>query len=98
MIAGMVVPLGWRNIASTAFCLEGEAAGVFDAAAFEAAAFDAVGFDRVVALLLAGRFAARVDLRALFEGFDFGLLLAIWLSVVRVTASGAATAAKPRRI
>jgi hypothetical protein len=78
--------------------LEGDAAGVFDAAAFETAASDAVGLDRVVALLLAGSFTARVDLRALFEGFDFGLLLALWLSVVRVTASGAATAAKPRRI
>ena len=33
-------------------------------------------------LLLAGRFTVRDDLRAVFAGFDFDLLVAIWLSLI----------------
>jgi hypothetical protein len=61
--------------------LEDEDAGDFDDAAFEAAALvAAVGFDRACALLLAGCFAGRHDLRAVFADFDFDLVLATWLS------------------
>jgi hypothetical protein len=46
MIAAIVVPLGRRNIASTASCLEDEGAGTFADAAFVAAMSDVFGFDR----------------------------------------------------
>jgi len=80
MIAAIVVPLGSYNIFRTADCLDDEDAGDFDDA-FEAAALvAAVGFDRAETLLLAGCFAGRDDLRAVFADFDFDLLVAIWLS------------------
>jgi hypothetical protein len=81
MMAVMVVPFGWRNIASTASCFE-EGAGAFADAAFVAATFDeAVDLDRV-ALLLEVRFSARAVLRAAFADLDFDVLVAIWLSLV----------------
>jgi hypothetical protein len=61
--------------------LNGEGADAFDDAAFEAAAVEeAAGFVRAETLLLAGRFAVRDDLRTAFADFDFGLLVAMWLS------------------
>jgi hypothetical protein len=82
MIAAIVVPLGSCNIFSTVDCLDEEEAGDFDDAAFEAAALvAAAGFDRAGTLLLAGCFTVRGDLRAVFAGFDFDLLVAIWLSL-----------------
>jgi hypothetical protein len=81
MIAAIVVPFGSCSIFKTVDCLDDEDAGDFDDAAFEAAALVvAVGFDRASALLLAGCFAGRDDLRAVFADFDFDLLVAIWLS------------------
>src|SRR6202171_4207511 len=81
MMAPMVVPLGWRSIASTASCLEGEGADGFDDAAFDVAAVEeAAGFDRTESLLLAERLAVRDDLRSAFTDFDFGFLVAMWLS------------------
>jgi hypothetical protein len=78
MIAAIVVPFGSYSIFSTADCLDDEAAAGFDETAFEAAALvAAVGFGRVGALLLAGCFAERDDLRADFADFDFDLLVAI---------------------
>jgi hypothetical protein len=80
MIAAIVVPFGSCSIFSTVDCLDDEDAGDFDNA-FEAVAFvAAVGFDRAETLLLAGCFAGRDDLRAVFADFDFDLLVAIWLS------------------
>jgi hypothetical protein len=62
--------------------LEDEDAGDFDDTAFEVVAVDeAGGFDRAAAPRLAGRFAVRDDLRAVFAGFDLDLLMAIWLSL-----------------
>ena len=61
-------------------------AGRIGAVAFGGAALDplsldkAAGFDRAGALLLAGRFPVRGDLREVFAGFDFDLLVAIWHS------------------
>src|ERR1700730_5904295 len=72
MIAAIVVPFGSYSIFSTADCFDDEDVGDFDYAVFEAAAFVAgVGFDRVGAVLLAGRFSVREDLRAVFANFDF---------------------------
>ena len=77
----MVVPFGWRNIASTASCFE-EGAGAFSDAAFLAATFDeAVDLDRV-ALFLELRFSARAGLRTVFADLDFDVLVAIWLFLV----------------
>src|ERR1700730_16475007 len=96
MIAAMVVPLGSCSIFSTADCLDDEEAGDFDGTAFEVVAVDeAGGFDRTAAPLLAGRFAVRDDLRAVFADFDFVLLVAIWLSTGSTTASGAGTGTAP---
>src|ERR1700730_8601288 len=82
MIAAIVVPLGSCSIFSTADCLDDEEAGDFDDTAFEVVAVDeAGGFDRTAAPLLAERFAVRDDLRAVFAGFGFDLLMAIWLSL-----------------
>src|ERR1700716_2870584 len=87
MMAAIVVPFGSYSIFSTVDCLDDEDAGDFDDAAFEAAALvAAVGFDRAEALLLAGCFAGRDDLRAVFADFDFDLLVAIWLSLGSATA------------
>ena len=81
MIAAIVVPFGSYSIFSTADCLDDEDGGNFDKAAFETAALvAAVGFDRAETLCLAGRFAVRDDLRAVFADFDLDLLAAIWLS------------------
>src|ERR1700737_4295802 len=82
MIAAIVVPFGSYSIVSTADCLDDEAAAGFDEAVFEEAALvAAAGFNRVGTALLAGRFAARDDLRLAFAVFDFDLLVAIWLSL-----------------
>src|SRR5882757_3366781 len=63
IMAATVVPFGWRSIARTASCLEGEGADAFDDAVFEAAAIEeAAGFVRAKKLALAGRFAVRDDL------------------------------------
>src|ERR1700682_4375656 len=100
MIAAIVVPFGSCSIFSTVDCLDDEDAGDFDDAAFAAAALvAAVGCDRAEALLLAGCFAGRDDLRAVFADVDadvdFDLLVAIWLSTGSTTASCAATDPAP---
>jgi hypothetical protein len=62
--------------------LDDEDAGDFADAAFEVAALVAAGgFGRAVTLLLAGCIAVRDDLRAVFAGLDFDLVVAIWLSL-----------------
>ena len=99
MIAAMAVPFGRRNIASTASCLEDEGAGAFAEAAFVAAAPGAVsGFDWAGPFALAALFAARDDLRTGLADLDFDLLVAIWLSLVSATASGAATDTSPQKV
>src|SRR5258708_30096974 len=77
MIATIVVPLGRRNIASTASCLEeDDGAAAFGDAGFDVTAFDeAVDLDRV-ALLMVGCFPARAVLRAAFADLDFDVLVA----------------------
>ena len=58
--------------------------------------FEAVtGLGPVGRLPLAERFAVREDLCAVFAGFDFDLLVAIWPSVRSTTASCAATDTTP---
>jgi hypothetical protein len=95
MIAAIVAPFGSDSIFSTADCLEDDA-GDFGEIAFEEVAVDeAVVFDRAGAPLLVGRFAVRDDLRVIFVGFDFDLLVAIWLSMGSTTASSAATDPAP---
>src|ERR1700682_6156397 len=65
MIAAIVVPLGSYSIFSTTDCLDDDDAGDFDDFVFEVTALvAAVGFGRAGTLLLAARFAARDDLRA----------------------------------
>jgi hypothetical protein len=97
MIAAIVVPFGSYSIFSTTDCFDDEDAGDFDDAAFEAAALAAaMGFERVGTLLLASYFMVRDDLRGVFADFD--LLVAIWLSLGSTTASGAGTAASPRKL
>src|SRR5882672_485659 len=97
MIAAIVLPFASRSIASTASCLEEDGAAAFGDAGFDVTALDeAVGLDRAATALLVGRFAVREDLRAVFAVFDLRFLVAIWLSVVRATASGAATDTSPR--
>src|SRR3984957_17900439 len=81
MIAAIVVPLGPYSIFSTVDCLDNEGADDFDEAVFEAAPDAAAGFTLAETLLLAGRFAARDDLRAVLVDFAFDLLVAIWLSL-----------------
>jgi hypothetical protein len=96
MIAAIVVPFGSCSIFSTTDCLDDEAGGDFDDAVFVAAVFEAViGFGPAGRLPLAVRFAVREDLRAVFAGFDFDLLVAIWPSVRSTTASCAATDTTP---
>jgi hypothetical protein len=96
VIAAIVVPFGSYSIFSTTDCLDDEAAGDFSDAAFVTAVFEAVvGFDPVGRLPLARRFAVREDLRAVFAGFGFASLVAIWLSVRSTTASCAATDTTP---
>jgi len=96
MIAAIVVPFGSCSIFSTADCLEDEDRGDFDNGVFEAAElFVAVAFGRAGTPLLAERFAVRDDLRAVFADFDFGFLVAIWLSSGSSTASCAATDPTP---
>jgi hypothetical protein len=96
MIAAIVLPFGSRSIASTASCLEEDGAAAFADAGFEVTALDeAVDLDRAATVLLVGPFAVREDLRAVVV-FDLRLLVAIWLSLVRATASGAATDTSPR--
>jgi hypothetical protein len=76
----MVVPFGWRSIANTASCLEGEDADAFDDAVFEATAIEeAVSLDRAETLLLARRFAVLDDLRTAFADLDFDLPVAMRL-------------------
>src|SRR6266404_9486806 len=71
IMAAMVVPFGWRSIASTASCLEGESADAFDDAVFEADEIEeAVSLDRAETLLTR-RFAVLDDLRTAFADFDF---------------------------
>jgi hypothetical protein len=60
--------------------LEEDGAVAFDEAGFETALGACAGFDRAGTLLLAGRFAARGDLRDVFADFDFDLRVAMWLS------------------
>jgi hypothetical protein len=77
MIAAMVVPFASLSIARTAACFEEAAVGTFAAgfvtADFAAAAGD--GLDRT------GRcFAEEAILRTDLAGFDFDLVVAIWLS------------------
>ena len=92
IIAAIVVPFGSFSIVSTADCFDDEDAGDFEDAACEAAALvAAVDFDRAGTALLAWRFAVRDDLRLVFAGFDFDLLVAIWLSLGSTTASCAGT-------
>ena len=81
MIAAIVVPLDSCSIFSTVDCLDGDDADDFDEAVFEAAPNAAAGFALAETLLLAGRFAVRDDLRAVFVDFAFVLLVAIWLSL-----------------
>src|SRR5258708_17667738 len=96
MIAAIVVPFGSCSIFSTVDCLDDEDAGDFDETAFEGTALvAAVCFGRAETLLLAGDFAGRDDLRAVFADFDFDLLVAIWLSFGSTTASCAATDTAP---
>src|ERR1700738_5282058 len=85
MIAAIVVPLGSCSIFSTADFLDDEDAGDFDDAVLEAVAVGAAGFDRAATLLFTARFIVRGDLRAVFAGLDLRLVVAIWLSVVRMT-------------
>jgi hypothetical protein len=78
MIAAIVVPFGSFSIFSTADCLDEEDVGDFDGAVFEAVALvTAVGFGRAATLLLAGRFAVRDVLRAVFADFNLDFLVAI---------------------
>ena len=74
----MVVPFGWRNIASTVPCLEGEGAGAFADTANVAATTESIfGFDGAAALALVPRFPAREDFRALLTEFFFDLPVAM---------------------
>jgi hypothetical protein len=76
MMAAMVTPLGWRNIASTVSCLE-EAVD-FEGDGFEATVFDgAGGFGGAEVRLLVERATDRADLVAVFVDFDLRLLVAI---------------------
>src|ERR1700682_648995 len=81
MIAAIVVPLGRRNIASTASCLDDERAGAFADATFVVATSDVFGFDRAVPLVRTVPFAARDDFRSVFADSGFDLLVVIWLSL-----------------
>src|SRR5258708_16765689 len=81
MIAAIVVPLGRRNIASTASCLEDEGAGALADATFVAVTSDVFGFDRAGRLACAAPFAARDDLRTALADLDVDFLVAIWLSL-----------------
>jgi hypothetical protein len=60
--------------------LEEDGAVAFGDAGFETALCACAGFDRAGTLLLAGRFAARGDLRDVFTDFDFDFRVAMWLS------------------
>jgi hypothetical protein len=76
----MVVPFGSQSIFRTVDCLDDDGVA-FGGAAFERLPFGtAPGSDRAGVLPLADRFAGRDDLRDVLAGFDFGLLVAIWLS------------------
>src|ERR1700733_8303778 len=95
MIAAIVVPFASRSIASTVSCLEVDGAAAFGDADFDVTALDeATDFDRAALLLV--RLSARAGLGAALVDLDFDVLVAIWLSLVRATASGAATDTSPR--
>jgi hypothetical protein len=82
MIAAMVVPFGWRSIASTASCLEAEGAGAFVDTGFVAAVpGSGVGFDWAEPLALTAPFVGQGDLRTVLADLDLFLLVAIWLSL-----------------
>jgi hypothetical protein len=88
MIAAIVVPFGCRNIPSTASCLDEALVGLAETALGVAVGGMALRFppkDLVVRDCLVTRFA----------GFDLGLLVAIWLSLISTTASRAATDTSP---
>jgi hypothetical protein len=70
----MIVPFGWRNIASTGPCLEGEGAAAFADTAIGAATTESIfGFDRVAPFAVVPRFPARKEFRALLTEFVFDL-------------------------
>jgi hypothetical protein len=81
MIAGTVVPLALPSIASTVACFDEKAFGSLDVADFDGAeVFEPAPFDRTALCFFAGRFAGEEVLQAVFAGFDFDLVAAIWLS------------------
>ena len=70
------------SIASTVACFDEAAFGSFDVADFDGAGFaELAPFDRTAPCFFAGRFAGEEVLRAVFAGFDFDLVAAIWLSL-----------------
>src|SRR5713226_8059831 len=71
MIVAMVVPFGWRSIASTSPCFEEDGAAALTAPIF------GFGFGCVWPLALAVPFAPLGDLRAVPVALDFDLLAAI---------------------
>src|SRR5579863_8350538 len=85
MIAAIVVPFGCRSIPRTVSCLE-----PVDLAE---AAFGVAPFDRAK-LRFADR-AGRVFWVMRLADFDLDFLVAIWLSLMSTTASGAATDTSP---
>ena len=74
----MVVPFGWRSIATTASCLDEDWRGNFAEVGLAAApAPGPLGFDWALPLVLAT--PLRGDLRAILADVDFDLLVAIRL-------------------
>src|SRR5438876_1177862 len=93
MIAAIVVPFGCRSIPRTASCFD-EAFAELAGACLGAAVLDAA-VDRVAVCFLVEDRAARGGLVPRFADLDFGLLVAIWLSLMSATASCAATDTSP---
>ncbi|WP_442896238.1 hypothetical protein [Bradyrhizobium sp. AZCC 2289] len=93
MIAAIVAPFGWRSIPRTISCFD-EALVSLTAAFWGAAVLDAA-VDWVAlrfpdeALMVPGCLVPR------FAALDFDLLVAIWLSLMSMTASSAATDTSP---
>ena len=79
MMAAIVAPFGSCSILSTVDCLDDDGVGL-EEIAFEATALASTDGLRAETLRLTGVAGLRDDLRADVAGFDFGLLVAIWLS------------------
>ena len=93
MIAAIVVPFGCRSIRSTASCFD-EAPVDLAEPGLDVAAWAAVD-DRAGLRFPAEDGAVRDCLVIRFADFDFVLLVAIRLSLISATASGAATGTSP---